>query len=538
MGKRVIVMGLVSGLAFPPGVQADPFKILGTRPLGMGGAYVAVAEDAIAQYWNPAGLATQQGFDLQLSAGAQATFTGDILKNANTLGDLASDYQTLQNSQTNGRGLDLPRTRALFDGLKTIADLNNPGKGALVTAAAGLNTHVGRMAVSVTNLTTAGANATVDTKNIGLGAAVGASLLPLSGGPHVAAVDLAGIDLSKNTLGGTLTTANKTEDFTKYTSAARDTLKDIIADVRQKLGARVPDVNLTDQQIANAVLNAAATTGQTSQQITDTVRQVNDAYQTVRDQGILDQQAGAYTNNQTKLTLRGATFVEIALGYAHPIGLLPGLSVGGNLKGIVGETGYAEKKVLEKNVAVGDILKDFTTSRTRSWRPAVDLGLLYDQRKRWRTKLGIVGRNLNRPKFDQPAKAVEAGESQFVLAPQVRAGLAFYPLNFWTIAGDVDLTNNSTAVPGYRSRHAGLGSEINLFNRPRFNIPLRVGLLKNLSDNAGLVYTAGFGLTLMHFAIEVGGAISAQRTRVKTSSSRSMDLPESAQVAVSLALLF
>src|SRR3954464_2953882 len=38
-------------------VAAQSFDILGTRAAGMGGAFVAVADDATAVYWNPAGLA-------------------------------------------------------------------------------------------------------------------------------------------------------------------------------------------------------------------------------------------------------------------------------------------------------------------------------------------------------------------------------------------------------------------------------------------------------------------------------------------------
>ena len=37
--------------------SAQTFEALGTRAAGMGGAFVAVADDASAVYWNPAGLA-------------------------------------------------------------------------------------------------------------------------------------------------------------------------------------------------------------------------------------------------------------------------------------------------------------------------------------------------------------------------------------------------------------------------------------------------------------------------------------------------
>lgn len=39
---------------------AQPFDAIGSRALGMGGAFVAVADDASAAYWNPAGLASGQ----------------------------------------------------------------------------------------------------------------------------------------------------------------------------------------------------------------------------------------------------------------------------------------------------------------------------------------------------------------------------------------------------------------------------------------------------------------------------------------------
>ena len=42
----------------PSPASAQVFESLGVRALGMGGAFVAVADDATANYWNPAGLAT------------------------------------------------------------------------------------------------------------------------------------------------------------------------------------------------------------------------------------------------------------------------------------------------------------------------------------------------------------------------------------------------------------------------------------------------------------------------------------------------
>tara|TARA_B100001123_G_scaffold448650_1_gene610678 strand:+ start:5660 stop:6676 length:1017 start_codon:yes stop_codon:yes gene_type:complete len=44
--------------------EAQPFEALGVRALGMAGAFVGVADDATAVYWNPAGLSTGHFFSL------------------------------------------------------------------------------------------------------------------------------------------------------------------------------------------------------------------------------------------------------------------------------------------------------------------------------------------------------------------------------------------------------------------------------------------------------------------------------------------
>jgi hypothetical protein len=47
--------------------SGQSFESVGTRALGMGGAFVAVANDSTATWWNPAGLATGPFLDLALS---------------------------------------------------------------------------------------------------------------------------------------------------------------------------------------------------------------------------------------------------------------------------------------------------------------------------------------------------------------------------------------------------------------------------------------------------------------------------------------
>ena len=57
-----VVITMILGL--PPAAGAQSRETLGTRAQGMGGAFVGVADDASAVYWNPAGLASGAYFSL------------------------------------------------------------------------------------------------------------------------------------------------------------------------------------------------------------------------------------------------------------------------------------------------------------------------------------------------------------------------------------------------------------------------------------------------------------------------------------------
>jgi F plasmid transfer operon, TraF, protein len=59
---RWAVLSLAAALAAVAPAAAQTFETVGTRAAGMGGAFVAVADDASAVYWNPAGLALGGSF--------------------------------------------------------------------------------------------------------------------------------------------------------------------------------------------------------------------------------------------------------------------------------------------------------------------------------------------------------------------------------------------------------------------------------------------------------------------------------------------
>jgi hypothetical protein len=63
-GVAVVLAGVLSSPA-----HAQTFEAVGTRAQGLGGAFVAVADDATASWWNPAGLATGAYFNAVFERG-------------------------------------------------------------------------------------------------------------------------------------------------------------------------------------------------------------------------------------------------------------------------------------------------------------------------------------------------------------------------------------------------------------------------------------------------------------------------------------
>lgn len=244
-------------------------------------------------------------------------------------------------------------------------------------------------------------------------------------------------------------------------------------------------------------------------------------------------------DNNSRINLRGINATEIGVGYGREV-METGLNLGLNLKGIVGKAGFQSIRVADEDVKVDD----FSKSARSSFQPAVDLGLLWDMRETFpslpaRPRLGVVGRNVNSPSFKNPDVAVLAGErSEFPLHGQGRAGLALSPFKFWHLAMDVDLTSNLTPVDGYKSRYMSAGTEVNIFNRPWLNIPLRVGLQKNLADTAsGLSYTGGFGFNFVRVHVDVAGMVSSRSTSIQ-SEGKTDKVPNNFGAAARLGILF
>ncbi|HJR62016.1 MAG TPA: conjugal transfer protein TraF [Vicinamibacterales bacterium] len=65
-----VLASFVAAISLPSLAAAQAFPAVGTRAAGMGGAFVGVADDASAIYWNPGALAAGSYFSLVVDGGA------------------------------------------------------------------------------------------------------------------------------------------------------------------------------------------------------------------------------------------------------------------------------------------------------------------------------------------------------------------------------------------------------------------------------------------------------------------------------------
>jgi hypothetical protein len=77
-----------------------------------------------------------------------------------------------------------------------------------------------------------------------------------------------------------------------------------------------------------------------------------------------------------------------------------------------------------------------------------------------------------------------------------------------------------------------------VFNRSWLNIPLRVGLAKNIADSGSkTALSGGLGFNFIHVNLDVGAQVSPGRVETQ-SQGKSQKLPTETSVSAQLALLF
>ena len=134
--------------------------------------------------------------------------------------------------------------------------------------------------------------------------------------------------------------------------------------------------------------------------------------------------------------------------------------------------------------------------------------------------VGITGKNLNFPAF-----RLHSG-GNLVVDPAVRAGAAFFPLKWLTLAVDGDLYQNTTSVfPGYRSQVVGGGAEVDLGV-----VALRLGLSKNVPDpDETVVLHAGVAFRIWRISLELAGMCTPELQSIESAG---VEVPERAGLSL------
>ena len=208
----------------------------------------------------------------------------------------------------------------------------------------------------------------------------------------------------------------------------------------------------------------------------------------------------ALDNNLTYLNVNGVAIAEVPLSYAtsYEIGGAD-IDIGATLKYIQGIT-YKTKLALDSDSnELEDSLKD---NKKESANFGVDLGFLVSADD---IKFGMVGKYLNAPEFDY------YDGSKYRVEPMVRGGISYDMASWLNFAMDVDLTENKTSIPDYKSQYVGGGLEIHPTTGYWLGFSLRVGAMRNMvQDEEGTILTAGVGLGLKWLQIDIAGEMATK----------------------------
>ncbi len=141
--RHIFLTSVLAGLATQ--ALAMEFITVGPRAAGMGGAGVAVTTDALATYWNPAGLAMTQTVDIRIQGAGQAI-------DRRGLGEAIRDLEDFNPNDVSAANAARARDIA--------GRLNQPGANLSVNGSAGfyLKGHFGEHAfgLNVSDLATGG----------------------------------------------------------------------------------------------------------------------------------------------------------------------------------------------------------------------------------------------------------------------------------------------------------------------------------------------------------------------------------------------
>ena len=214
----------------------------------------------------------------------------------------------------------------------------------------------------------------------------------------------------------------------------------------------------------------------------------------------------AMDNGLTYLKVKGAVLGEVPIGYGHKFETnLGDFMVGGALKFMEALT-YTDRLKIDQSGEEDNAVR----KEKQSANFGVDLGFAYQPSFSYDLTFGLVAKNINAPEFDYQ------DGSKYKVNPLVRTGVAYSIFDSLEVAADLDLTKNALLNDEVDSQMLGAGINYEPFSSI-FALSLRGGLMHNLDthDKAGLIYTAGLGIGVKWFQLDLSGQMSGGTSTVE-----------------------
>jgi len=215
----------------------------------------------------------------------------------------------------------------------------------------------------------------------------------------------------------------------------------------------------------------------------------------------------AVDNGLTYLDVNAMALTEIPVSLANSYELNNGtVSFGINAKAMGLVTSTQKVKLGKSSEDIDDDLSTYETE----YKPTIglDLGIAYMLKESSLT-LGLVGKNINNPKFKVDGTS-PTGQGDYTIDAMYRAGFSL-PLFEDTVefAFDVDLTKNETLIADEDSQMIGGGVEFH----PSSWFAFRVGAMQDIASEKfddGTILTTGLGFGLKWAQIDLSAMMSTK----------------------------
>ncbi|TQR31376.1 hypothetical protein DMB92_06715 [Campylobacter sp. MIT 99-7217] len=207
-------------------------------------------------------------------------------------------------------------------------------------------------------------------------------------------------------------------------------------------------------------------------------------------------------NADASFGIRRVDMQELPLAYAFPIqNTLGNFNFGASVKFLKLSNDQVRRSIRSSDSSsdIQDDLKNLAkgSSAKDDYNFGIDAGFTFSPKNFENFTLGIVGKNLNNPKF-------KFSNGKLTLHPQARMGLSYTFSEHFSIGTDLDLTKNALLLPNIKnipkqySQKLGFGVEAS-----GTYFSARAGIADDLKQDSGAILSLGLGFGFLDLSASV-----------------------------------